>query len=134
MTTNTNGAATSGSSLQDHRQKPRGVLPRQLQMWLMVGIAAIILLVILITGRPQPAAQAVGDRPVATALPAADRIRAYQQQLKDEEARLHQLQAQAAIATGPPCPSAIASTSWPIRSTTSSDAGNTRACSPTTWL
>lgn len=104
MTTNTNGAATSGSSLQDHRQKPRGVLPRQLQMWLMVGIAAIILLVILITGRPQPAAQSVGDRPVATALPAADRIRAYQQQLKDEEARLHQLQAQAAIATGPPVP------------------------------
>jgi type IV secretion system protein VirB10 len=74
-------------------------------MWLMVGIAAIILLVILVTGRPQPVTQAaIGDRPVASALPAADRIRAYQQQLKDEEARLHQLQAQAAIATGPPAP------------------------------
>lgn len=102
MTTETNGATASGSSLQDHRQKPRGVLPRQLQMWLMVGIAAVILLVILVTGHPQPAARAaVVDRPAASAPPAADRIRAYQQQLKDEEARLHQLQAQAAVATRP---------------------------------
>lgn len=105
MATESNVPPTSGSSLQDHRPKPRGVLPRQLQMWLMIGIAAIILLVILITGRPQPAAQAaIGERPVASALPAADRIRAYQQQLKDEEARLHQLQAQAAIVTAPPAP------------------------------
>lgn len=105
MATESNVPPASGSSLHDHRPKPRGVLPRQLQMWLMIGIAAIILLVILITGRPQPPAQAaVGERPAASALPAADRIRAYQQQLKDEEARLQQLQAQAAIVTAPPAP------------------------------
>lgn len=105
MTTETNGATASGSSLQDHRQKPRGVLPRQLQMWLMVGIAAVILLVILVTGHPQPAARAaVVDRPAASAPPAADRIRAYQQQLKDEEARLHQLQAQTAVVSRPAVP------------------------------
>jgi type IV secretory pathway VirB10-like protein len=74
-------------------------------MWLMVGIAGVILLVILITGHPQPAARAaVADRPQATTPPAADRIRAYQQQLKDEEARLHQLQAQTAVVTRPPAP------------------------------
>ena len=105
MAPDTNGANASGSSLQDHRQKPRGVLPRQLQMWLMVGIAAVILLVILITGHPQPAARAaVADRTTPAAPPAADRIRAYQQQLRDEEARLHQLQAQAAVATRPAAP------------------------------
>ena len=35
---------TASSTVQDHRQKPRGVLPRQLQMWLMVGIAVVIVL------------------------------------------------------------------------------------------
>ncbi len=105
MTTDTNGNSTPSSPIQDHRQKPRGVLPRQLQMWLMVGIAVVILLIILITGHPQPVARTqAAERTTAAALPASDRIRAYQQQLKDDEARLLHVQAQAAVAARPAVP------------------------------
>lgn len=105
MTTDTNGTSTPSSPIQDHRPKPRGVLPRQLQMWLMVGIAVVILLIILITGRPQPVARTqAADRTTAAALPASDRIRAYQQQLKDDEARLQHVQAQAAGVAQPTAP------------------------------
>ena len=55
MATEPNGTTPTGSSIQDHRQKPRGVLPRQLQMWLMVGIAVVMLLIIMVTGHSQPA-------------------------------------------------------------------------------
>jgi type IV secretion system protein VirB10 len=98
MPTPTTGSTNSGT-LQDRRQKPAGVLPRQLQMWLMVGIAGVILLIILLTGhsQPTPRPQATDRQPQAT-LPASDRIRAYQQQLADDEARLHELQAQEAQA------------------------------------
>ena len=99
MAADTNGTSAAGSTVHDHRQKPRGVLPRQLQMWLMVGIAVVILLIIMMTGHPEPAAQPqAAERTTPAAPPAADRIRAYQQQLKDDEARLQQLQAQAADA------------------------------------
>jgi type IV secretion system protein VirB10 len=96
MSTQTNGSAT-GATVQDHRQKPAGVLPRQLQMWLMVGIAGVILLIILLTGhsQPTPRPQAT-DRQAQATLPASDRIRAYQQQLADDEARLREVQAQEA--------------------------------------
>ena len=105
MTTDTNGTSTPSSPIQDHRPKPRGVLPRQLQMWLMVGIAVVILLIILITGHPQPVARTqAAERTTAPALPASDRIRAYQQQLKDDEARLQHVQAQAAGVARPTAP------------------------------
>jgi type IV secretory pathway VirB10-like protein len=105
MTTDTNGTSTPSSPIQDHRPKPRGVLPRQLQMWLMVGIAVVILLIILITGHPQPVARTqAAERTTAAALPASDRIRAYQQQLKDDEARLQHVQAQAAVLARPTVP------------------------------
>lgn len=105
MTTDTNGTSTPSSPIQDHRPKPRGVLPRQLQMWLMVGIAVVILLIILITGHPRPVARTqAAERTTAPALPASDRIRAYQQQLKDDEARLQHVQAQAAGVARPTAP------------------------------
>ena len=47
---------TTGSApIQDARSAPRGVLPRQLQMWLMIGLAVIILVIIFFTGRPSRA-------------------------------------------------------------------------------
>jgi len=50
------GDATSTPTpmIQDRRAKPRGVLPRQTQMWLMVGLAFVILVIIFFTGRPTP--------------------------------------------------------------------------------
>src|SRR5262245_28512209 len=96
MPTQTNGSA-NGATIQDRRPKPAGVLPRQLQMWLMVGIAGVILLIILLTGHSQPTPRPdATNRQAQATLPASDRIRAYQQQLADDEARLREVQAQEA--------------------------------------
>ena len=36
----------------DRRPVPQGVLPRGVQTWLMAGLAAAMLLIIVLTGRP----------------------------------------------------------------------------------
>ena len=40
------------TDLIDRRVTPRGVLPRHLQTWAMLAIAGAMLLVIVVTGRP----------------------------------------------------------------------------------
>jgi type IV secretion system protein VirB10 len=82
--------------VRDVRQPPRGVLPRQLQMWLMAGLAVVILLIILVTGRTQPTPRSAASAgSTAAPTPAtADRIRSYQRQLADEQARQEQLDQQ----------------------------------------
>jgi len=77
--------------IQDRRPKPAGVLPRQMQMWLMAGIALIILAIIFLTGRAAPAPRGlVSERPTESPLAAAERIRMYRQQLAEEQARQQQ--------------------------------------------
>src|SRR5258708_12314445 len=70
--------SAGASPIRDQRATPRGVLPRQLQMWLMVGLPVLILGVILITGRTTPPPRPVSPSPAAdpSALP-PDRIHAY---------------------------------------------------------
>jgi hypothetical protein len=86
-------AVTSVAAVHDRRERPRGVLPRQVQVWLMAGLATVIVLVILIAGHSQPPPPGAGaGRATTTTLADADRIRAYQQQLADDEARLRQVQ------------------------------------------
>jgi type IV secretion system protein VirB10 len=88
--------------IRDQRRTPPGVLPRQLQMWLMIGLAVIILGIILVTGRTAPPA-----RPIAAArgtdptLLAPERIQAYQRQLADDEARLRAELARASVVASP---------------------------------
>ena len=74
--------------MRDRRIPPRGVLPRQLQTWLMLGLAGLIVAIILIAGHPQPPASP-GSTPasVAPTLASPDRIRTYQQRLAAEEVR-----------------------------------------------
>ena len=86
----------STTSIRDQRQAPHGVWPRQVQMWLMAGLAVVIVLIILITGHTQPAPRvAASAGPAAAPMPAtADRIRRYQRQLADEQARQDQLDRQ----------------------------------------
>lgn len=79
------------TSVRDRRVKPRGVLPRRTQMWLMVGIATAILGIILSTGHPQPLPRAqVGERMIPPALVTPDRVKSYEQQLAAELARQQQ--------------------------------------------
>jgi hypothetical protein len=88
---------TSGSApIQDSRSAPRGVLPRQLQMWLMIGLAVIILVIILFTGHSSPVPRAsAATRTAEPSLMPPDRIQMYQRQLADDEARLRRELAQA---------------------------------------
>jgi type IV secretion system protein VirB10 len=80
------------TDLIDRRVTPRGVLPRHLQTWAMLAIAGAMLLVIVVTGRPNaPRRPADATTPLASlsALP-PDRLRRYQEELTQEEARLRQ--------------------------------------------
>src|SRR5450759_832045 len=83
---------TSGlgaAPIHDQRAAPRGVLPRQLQMWLMVGLAVLIVVIILFTGHAAPAPRASAAlRTAEPSLMPPDRIQAYQRQLAEDEARL----------------------------------------------
>jgi transposase InsO family protein len=112
MTTSHDTPSSPGAQpIRDQRTTPRGVLPRQLQMWLMIGLAVLILGIILITGRtaPAPHAALAGKTSAPSAL-APDRIEAYQRQLAEDEARLQHELAQQAVplgagtATTPPGP------------------------------
>jgi type IV secretory pathway VirB10-like protein len=98
-------AETSGAPgtapVADHRPVPRGVLPRGTQTWLMVGLAVGILVVILIAGRPEPAAKPIPAAPAQA--PSADRVRDYQDRLRTLEARAAlEAQAEAAAPSTPP--------------------------------
>jgi type IV secretory pathway VirB10-like protein len=73
----------------DHRPVPPGVLPRGVQMWLMVGVAVGMVGIIVFTGHSQPAPRAT----LAVTTPLGlnpDRLREYQDRLRalDERARL----------------------------------------------
>ena len=94
----------AGATIRDRRPTPPGVLPRQLQMWLMVGLAVVILTIILLTGQPEsgPAPDGVPLSTPASIQP--DRVRSYQQRVADQEARLRRDLAAAApepVVTGP---------------------------------
>ena len=82
--------------VSDLRPVPRGVVPRGFQTWLMVGLAAGIVLIILVAGEPEPPPQVPGS--TTPAAPNPDRLRGYQERLRAMEAR-QALEAQAAAPT-----------------------------------
>ena len=60
-------------------------------MWLMIGIALVILLIIYATGRPEPADRQRAESSVTSPSSLApDRVKGYQQRLTEQEARLRQ--------------------------------------------
>jgi len=76
----------AAAPVSDHRPVPRGVLPRRFQTWLMAGLAFGILLIILITGQPEPTRNPAQPQPAPVA-PNPDRLRDYQERLRAMEAR-----------------------------------------------
>jgi type IV secretion system protein VirB10 len=80
---------------------PTGALPRQLQMWLMLALATVILTIIVFTGHSQAPTPRVPENTAAPASAQADRIRSYQERLTDEEARLRQANAEQQREQGP---------------------------------
>jgi type IV secretory pathway VirB10-like protein len=86
----------------DRRPSPRGVLPRGVQTWLLAGLAAFMLLIMFVVGRPEaPARPAPAAAQAVT--PSADRVRDYQDRLRALEAQtLTQLAAQQTAPVGDP--------------------------------
>jgi type IV secretory pathway VirB10-like protein len=85
-------AAPGTAPVTDHRTAPRGVLPRRMQTWIMLGLAVGILGIIMLAGRPEPAPHAVTSAPAALP-PNPDRLRDYQDRLRvlDERSRVQSL-------------------------------------------
>ena len=76
------------ATIRDRRFVPQGALPRQVQTWIMVGLAVLILGVILMTGRPEPARPVQMPSAAAAAGPIAPaRVQSYQDRLAEQEAR-----------------------------------------------
>jgi type IV secretion system protein TrbI len=80
---------TPGTSpVVDRRPVPRGVLPKGVQTWLMVSIAAGMLLIILVTGHRDPGTTPRQAVPGSSVPSSPDRVRDYQERLRllDEQA------------------------------------------------
>ena len=84
-------SAPGTAPVSDRRPVPQGVIPRGLQMWLMVGVAAGMLMIIMLTGHSQPTAR-VSSASATPQLPSLspDRLRDYQDRLRalDDRARV----------------------------------------------
>jgi type IV secretory pathway VirB10-like protein len=93
-------ATTDAVPVSDHRPVPRGVLPRGMQTWLMVGVAVGMIAIIIATGRPEAPVRAM-PAATAAAAPNPERLREYQDRLRATEARAAQ-EAQVAALTPPP--------------------------------
>jgi type IV secretory pathway VirB10-like protein len=88
------------AAVVDRRPVPRGVLPKSIQTWLMVGIAAVIVVIILFAGQPQAPARPVQADVVAAAT-SPERVRDYQDRLAAINAQLG-LQTSARPTMNPP--------------------------------
>jgi type IV secretion system protein TrbI len=105
----------SDPTLSDQRKSPTGVLPKNIQAWVMVGIALLIVAVVALSGKKAPATpantQAGGGVPVAGALDETNRqiqeLKAAQERLQ-QEAILSQQQQQLAQVTATPEPTPAA--------------------------
>ena len=84
-------AGQGRATVRDRRPMPQGLLPRHVQTWIMVGLALLILVVILMTGRPEPGLPASTTAVAAPTSPISPaRVQSYQERLAEQEARLRQ--------------------------------------------
>jgi type IV secretory pathway VirB10-like protein len=98
MVVTTDGPVATGQppepgqrALTDRRAGPRGVLPRHVQTWLMVGVAVVVLAIILFTGQgPSGSGLRSSARPAPPALVTPDRVQSYAQALLAEATRQNQ--------------------------------------------
>src|SRR5260370_28363441 len=73
----------------DHRQLPPGVLPRQLQLWVMVGVALVMVGIMAVAGRPTrpPATATAPSAPTAAIDPNQPRIASHHNLLPEPTPR-----------------------------------------------
>ena len=66
----------------DRRTPPRGVLPKHLQMWLLVGLALAVLAIIAFTGDPHPPVASTIRTPADGSTASPGRVRDFQDRLR----------------------------------------------------
>ena len=99
-------------AVTDRRPSPRGVLPRGVQTWLLAGLAAFMLLIMFVVGRPEaPARPAPAAAPAVA--PSADRVRDYQDRLRALEAQTQSQLAEQQTATPVVAPQAYGEPATP---------------------
>jgi type IV secretory pathway VirB10-like protein len=76
------------TTVVDRRPVPRGVLPKGIQTWLMVGIAGVIVVIILFAGQPQAPQRTAQAAAMAPAVTNPERVRDYQERLNAINAQL----------------------------------------------
>ena len=80
--------ASGVASVITHRLTPPGVLPRRGQVWLMVGVAGGMLVIIFFTGNHDPASPRTATTPnVAALAPNPEQLRTYQRRLEAADTR-----------------------------------------------
>jgi type IV secretion system protein TrbI len=97
MAENSNPPGTA--AVTDRRSLPTGAFPRGTQTWLMVGIAAVMLVIMFVAGRPQDSRRQLANAVLAPAAPSPERLRDYQERLRVMESRAAQEAQQATTPT-----------------------------------
>ncbi len=84
------------SQVQDKRQKPPGILPRNTQAWVLSGLALLMVTVIALSGKNSPKERSVSTSPQAAAVvdPSAARIQDYQRRIEEQTRKLQLEQAE----------------------------------------
>jgi type IV secretion system protein TrbI len=81
-------------TIQDHRERPPGVLPKNLQAWVMGGIALVMTIIIAFSGRTAPKPPTPPPVPGVDATdPNAARIQEYRARIEEDVQRLAREQA-----------------------------------------
>jgi type IV secretory pathway VirB10-like protein len=78
--------------MTDRRIPPRGVMPRQIQTWLMLGLSMGILGIILFTGQSARPSRQAGPAPSSAIVPDTGRLRDVQERLRGLNERARQQQ------------------------------------------
>ena len=89
-------------AVTDRRASPKGVLPRHLQTWLLMGLAVAVLGIIAFTGQPEPPDLGKTNvTPMESMAPTPGRVRDFQDRLRVIDARTRQ---DAFVQPPPPSP------------------------------
>ena len=81
--------------VQDKRTKPPGVLPKNIQAWIICGLALLMVIVFALSGKNPPKGKGVSATPQESVTdPNAERIQEYQARIDEQTRKLREEQAQ----------------------------------------
>jgi hypothetical protein len=83
----------------DHRTTPPGVVPPQLQQWVLIGIVLVMVAILTFTGpSAKPRGTSTGAAPIAVVDANQQRIEEYQRRVQEQARRLSAEQAELQLA------------------------------------